>query len=114
MPLVTADEADARDRAAIRRMVLPEGYMVCPGYPVDHFCLTMIPWTHRYCRFCEGTKALEMAAIVRGSPSIPSVGEIMEDVIPTPVKVCPCGGDSEAPYHEMSLSHLTWVNNAAR
>lgn len=107
--MLTADEADARDRAAIRTMRLPEGYMVCPGYPLDHFCLAVIPWTRRYCRFCEGTRAAEMAAVVAKAPSIPSVGEIMQDAVAEIIEQCECGGDRNGYMHEATLFHMTWI-----
>ena len=110
MPLLTGEEADARDRAAARTRPMPEGYMQCPGYPLDHYCLTMIPWTKRLCTFCEGTRLIEQRRLALGSTAIPSVGEILAELPQAdPVEACPCGGDLNAAYHEASLLHLGWV-----
>ena len=104
---------DEQVRAAERRYVADRdaGMPVrqCPGYPLDHFCLALIPWTRRLCQFCEGTRAAEQAALVASRPPLPSVGEVLEDLDLTVVYACPCGGDAEAPSHYASLLHMTWL-----
>lgn len=108
----TDEEARAADRAAIahRDAERHDGMHQCPGYPLDHYCMADIPWTQTLCRFCQGTRAIFQAGLHRAMTAIPSVGEILQDVpIPeAPVKLCECGGDANAPYHEASLTHLRW------
>lgn len=110
MPIVLTDDEYRRlEREYVVRNV-NDGRHQCPGYPVDHYCLTLIPWSQRLCRFCDGTRAIEMARLVRGSASVPTVGEILQDIpIPdAPVEFCGCGGIKDADYHDQSLTHLEW------
>lgn len=109
----TDDEARASDRRAARAYE-SDGRHVCSGYPVDRYCPTLIPWTRTLCRFCEGTKAVEMAHVWRTSPSIPSVGEIIRDLpLVDGFVECACGGDESAPRHEQSLTHLLYVSRTS-
>lgn len=110
--LPTAEAADRRDREARERLVETRyaGYQLCRGYPVDHVCITLIPWTREpaLCSFCAGTLVLARENV--RDERIPSVGAVLADLKLGELALsCPCGGDKDAPYHTESLSHLRWL-----
>jgi hypothetical protein len=102
-------EADAGQRIASERY---PGRALCRGYPAEHYCIVLIPafkWP-QLCRSCLRSRDLDREAAFHRevAESVDSIlGRI--DVPDAPVKMCACGGDSEATYHEASLLHQTWV-----
>jgi hypothetical protein len=112
----TDEEAASFERSQAEDIIKAERYpgrSLCRGYPAGHYCIVLIPWTKfpGYCHGCQRRSEEDKASVRLEAfrHPIPTVGEILHDMEPDLLPTCPCGGDAEAPMHEASLLHQSWV-----